>query len=126
VKLLLDEHISGKVAGRLRGLGHDVVAVADLWKMRSRRDADVFESAQREGRAVVTYDREDFEQLVRRCIRANRPHHGLVIVLSARIHSGEFARLTAALAALLDGPDLGPSFVVWLQPADARDLPSSP
>jgi predicted nuclease of predicted toxin-antitoxin system len=118
VKLLLDEHISGKVAGRLRDLGHDVVAVADLWKMRGRRDADVFGLAQREGRAVVTYDREDFERLVRRYIRANRPHHGLVIVLSARIPSGEFARLTAALAALLDGPDLGPSFVVWLQPVD--------
>jgi hypothetical protein len=41
-----------------------------------------------------------------------------VIVLSARIPSSEFARLTAALAALLDGPDLGPSFVIWLQPVN--------
>jgi uncharacterized protein with PIN domain len=119
VKLLLDEHISGKVAERLRGLGYDVTAVVIDPDSRSIADVDVFELAQREGRAVVTYDREDFERLVRRYVRTNRLHHGLVIVLSARIPSGEFARLTAALAALLDGPDLGPSFVVWLQPADA-------
>jgi uncharacterized protein with PIN domain len=117
VKLLLDEQISGKVAIRLRGLGHDVVAVAELQKMRSRPDVDVFELAQREGRAVVTYDREDFEGLIRGYADARLLHHGLVIVLSAVISSDEFARLTAALAALLDGPDLGSSFVIWLKPA---------
>jgi predicted nuclease of predicted toxin-antitoxin system len=118
VKLLLDEHISGRVAVRLRDLGHDVVAVADSRKMRSRSDADVFELAQRERRAVVTYDRDDFEAIIRRYARGNRLHHGLVIVLSARLPSSEFARLSAALAALLEGPDLGPSFVVWLEPLE--------
>lgn len=119
MKLLLDEHISGKVAERLRGLGHDVTAVVADPDSRSIADIDVSELAQREGRAVVTYDREDFERLVRRYVRANRLHHGLVIVLSARIPGGEFAGLTAGLAALLDGPDLGPSFVIWLKPADS-------
>jgi predicted nuclease of predicted toxin-antitoxin system len=118
VKLLLDEHISGKVAERLRDRGHDVVGVADLRRMRSRSDADVFDLAQREGRALVTYDREDFEGISRRHGQANRLHHGLVIVLSARIASDEFTRLTNALSALVEGPDLGRSFVVWLKPAD--------
>lgn len=119
MKLLLDEHISGKVAERLRGLGYDVTAVVIDPDSRSIADIDVFELAQREGRAVVRYDREDFEGVIRRYARANRLHHGLVIVHPVRLPNGEFARLTAALAAFLDGPDLGSSFVIWLKPADS-------
>jgi predicted nuclease of predicted toxin-antitoxin system len=115
VKLLLDEQISGKVAGRLRDLGYDVVAVAEVRTMRSRRDVHVFELAQREGRAVVTFDCRDFEGLVRRYVSLKRPHSGLVLVHSNTIRNDEFARLSRALAALLDGPDLGPSFVIWLK-----------
>jgi predicted nuclease of predicted toxin-antitoxin system len=115
VKLLLDEQISGKVAARLRGLGHDVVAVAADPNCLGLADIDVLELAQREGRAVVTYDCRDFERLIRRHTDTNRLHYGLVLVHSNRIRGDEPSRLTAALAALLDGPDLGPSFVVWLK-----------
>lgn len=44
MKLLLDEQISGKVAERLRGRGHDVVAVTDEPDLRGMRDPDLFES----------------------------------------------------------------------------------
>jgi hypothetical protein len=118
VKLLLDEHISGRVARRLRDLGHDVVAVAELPTMHGRRDAAVFEWAQGEGRAVVTYDRGDFEEVIRRYTQTGRLHHGLVVVHPIRIPSNSFSRLAAALAAFLDGPDLGLSFVIWLKAAD--------
>jgi predicted nuclease of predicted toxin-antitoxin system len=74
VKLLLDAHISGTVASRLRKLGYDVIAVTADPALRSLRDADVFEIAQREGRAIVTYDRDDFEALIRAYARAGRPH----------------------------------------------------
>jgi predicted nuclease of predicted toxin-antitoxin system len=120
VKLLLDEHISGKVAERLRGLDLDVAAVTDDPDSRSIADIDVFELAQRERRAVVTYDRGDFEGLIREYAAAGRLHHGLVIVPSSVIPNGEISRLAAALGALLEGPDLGPSFVIWLKPADRR------
>jgi predicted nuclease of predicted toxin-antitoxin system len=92
--------------------------VSELPAMHSRSDAEVFDLAQRSGRAVVTYDRGDFERLIRGCTRENRSHRGLVVVHPARLPNGDLSRLTAALAAFLDGPDLGPSFVVWLKPAD--------
>jgi hypothetical protein len=116
VKLLLDEHFSDEIAKRLRSLGHDVIAVTAAETQRGIADLEVFEMAQRQGRAVVTRDREDFEGLVRAWAWANRSHHGLVIVDSRRLPGRESGRQVAALSALIDGPDLGPSFVVWLKP----------
>jgi predicted nuclease of predicted toxin-antitoxin system len=118
VKLLLDEQISGKVADLLRRGGHDAIAVAEDERLRGRSDAGVFEFAQRQGRVVVTYDREDFELLAREHDGYAGAHHGLVIVRSSRFPENDFPRLAKALGALLEGPEFGRSFLVWLQPAD--------
>jgi Domain of unknown function (DUF5615) len=118
VKLLLDEQISGKVANRLRGLGHDAIAVTDEPNLRGMRDPRLFEYAQDQGRAIVTYDRSDFEGIMREYAGLGRSHHGLVIVAPMRFHGSEFSRLTAALAALLERRDPGGSFVIWLQDVD--------
>ena len=115
MKLLLDEQISGKVAERLRGRGHDVVATTDDPSLRGLSDPDLFEMAQEQGRALVTYNRVDFEPIVRVYAEMNREHHGLIIVHPTRFPSWEFSRLAAALEAPLQGPDLGKSFLVWLQ-----------
>jgi hypothetical protein len=115
VKLLLDEQISGKIADRLRDRGHDVTAATDDPGLRGLSDPDLFEVAQRQGRALVTYNRVDFEPITRDYAQASREHHGLVIVHPRRFPSSEFTRLTAALEGLLVEPDLGRSFLVWLQ-----------
>jgi hypothetical protein len=115
VKLLLDEQISGKVSERLRDRGHDVTAAADDPSLRGLGDPDLFEVAQRQGRALVTYNRVDFEPIIREFAATNREHSGLVIVHPLRFPSWEFARLVSALDAHLEGPDLGRSFLVWLQ-----------
>lgn len=115
MKLLLDEQISGQVAERLRERGHDVVAVTDERDLRGMLDPDLFETAQEQGRALVTYNRPDFEPIVRELARLNRPHRGLVIIHPVRFPSWEFARIAAALERLLAAPDPGESFVVWLQ-----------
>lgn len=115
MKLLLDEQISGKVAERLRRQGHDVVATTDEQTLRGLSDPDLFEVAQGQSRAVVTYNRADFEPIVREYAEVNREHHGLVIVHPARFPSWEFGRLTKALTKLLNGSSSGKSFVVWLQ-----------
>lgn len=117
MKLLLDEQISGKVADRLRGPGHDVIATTADPSLRELSDPDLFEVAQREGRALVTYNRPDFEAVIREYAATNREHHGLVIVHPTRFPSWEFARLADALEVLLLGPDPGRSFLVWLQGA---------
>ena len=115
MKLLLDEQISGKVAERLRNRGHDVSAATDDPTLRGLTDPDLFEVAQRQSRSVITYNRADFEPITREFAHLDREHCGLVIVHPSRFPSWEFARLAAALEGLLTGPDLGRSFLVWLQ-----------
>jgi hypothetical protein len=115
VKLLLDEQISGKVAARLDGRKHDVVAAADDPGLRGLSDPDLFDVAQQQGRALVTYNRADFEPIAREFAHMNREHCGLVFIHPMRFPSWEFARIAAALQILLEGPNLGRSFLVWLQ-----------
>lgn len=117
MKLVLDEQISGKVAERLRARGHDAIATTADPSLRGLSDPDLFEVAQRQGRALVTYNRPDFEAIVREYAETNREHHGLVIIHPTRFPSWELARLAAALENLLQGPDPGRSFLVWLQEA---------
>jgi uncharacterized protein YbjT (DUF2867 family) len=113
VKLLLDEQISGKVAERLRDRGYDVTAATDDPSLRGLSDPDLFEMAQQQDRVLVTYNRVDFEPIIREYAQANREHHGLVIVHPTRFPSSEFARLASAMERLLEGPSLGRSFLVW-------------
>jgi len=115
VKLLLDEQISGRVAVRLRDRGHDVTAATDDPSLRGLSDPDLFEAAQRQGRALATYNRVDFEPIVRQFLAESRDHHGLIIVHPTRFPSWEFARLTTAIEGLVTGSGLGASFLVWLQ-----------
>ena len=120
MKLLLDEQISGKVAERLRERGHDAIAVAADPAMRGFSDSDLFEAAQGQSRAVVTYNRADFEAIVREYAAANREHHGLVIVHPVRFPSQGLSRLAKALAALADTFPPGRSFITWLQEPSSR------
>jgi len=115
VRLLLDEQISGKVAERLRDRGHDVTAATNDPSLRGLGDPDLFEVAQQQGRALVTYNRVDFEPNVREYAQMNREHYGLVIVHPTRFPSWEFARLAAAIEGLMKGPKLGMGFLIWLQ-----------
>ena len=84
MKLLLDEQISGKVAKLLQDCGHDAIATTADPSLRGLSDPDLFEVAQQQGRAVVTYNRPDFEAILREYVETNRKHHGLVIVHPTR------------------------------------------
>lgn len=119
MKLLLDEQISGEVAERLRDRGHDITAATDDPSLRGLSDPDLFEVPQQQGRALVTYNRVDFEPIIREYAQMDREHHGLVIVHPMRFQSWEFARMADALEGLLDGPELGRGFLIWLQGSDA-------
>lgn len=120
MKLLLDEQISGKVAERLRDRGHDVTAATDDPSLRGLSDPDLFEVAQEQGRALVTYNRVDFEPIIREYAHTDCEHHGLVIVHPTRFPSWEFARLSAAIESLLTGPCLGRAFLIWLREPDCQ------
>lgn len=115
MRLLLDEQISGKVAERLREQGHDVLATTADPNLRGLSDPDLFEVAQEQGRTLVTYNRADFEAIVREFAAIGREHNGLVIVHPRRLQSREFSRLCKALAGLIESLPAGKSFVTWLQ-----------
>lgn len=115
MKLLLDEQISGRVAAPLREAGHDVVAASEEIGLRGLDDPDLFAVAQRDGRAVVTFNVSDFAAIAGEFAERGQDHHGLVFVNRRRFPGRAFGRLAAALAALLEDPPPGGSFVVWLQ-----------
>jgi predicted nuclease of predicted toxin-antitoxin system len=60
MRVLLDENTSGSVIQALRARGHDVVSVKE--SMRGQPDSAVLDRARREGRLLVTHDK-DFGEL---------------------------------------------------------------
>lgn len=117
MKLLLDEMLSARIAEQLRDRGHDVRAVDESPELRGLSDPGVFAHAQREGCAIVTYNRDDFLALDREYASLGREHHGIVILHPRRFPQGEqsIGRLVASLSSFADGEPPYPSFVHWLQ-----------
>lgn len=117
MKLLLDEMLSPALAEQLRALGCDVDAVVERAELRGLADLQQFEHAQDEGRAFVTYDREDLLAVDRWFRQAGREHHGLVILNARRFPPGPVSAgaLVRSLGAFAGGETLYPGFVHWLQ-----------
>jgi predicted nuclease of predicted toxin-antitoxin system len=78
VRLLLDEMVPRAVAEQLRSRGVEAVALTEC-ALQGVPDAELFERAQRDGRAVVTYDR-DHLALDHQWRAAGRTHHGVVLL----------------------------------------------
>jgi len=116
VKLLLDEMLPAVIAHQLRSRGHDVVAVAEHPELRGLADPDLFAHAQKQVRAIVTYNRDDFLALDRSCRAQGRAHHGIVILNPNRFPQGPptTGPLIAALDALATTDPPYPSFIHWL------------
>ncbi len=117
MKLLLDEMLSAVIAEQLRIRHHDVAAVDERSDLRGLADVEVFERAQLEERAIVTYDRDDFLVLDRRHRNVGRHHHGIVIITPRRFPQGAGAtgNLVTALDALLAAGPPYSGFVHWLE-----------
>jgi len=117
VKLLLDEMLSALIAEQLRSRGQDVAAVIGLPELRGLADIELFDYAQTDERAIVTYNRDDFLTLDCRYRNRGLDHHGVVIIGQRRFPQGTgvTGQLVAALAALLASGPPYPGFVHWLQ-----------
>jgi hypothetical protein len=115
VKLQLDEHLSPRIAERLRTAGHDAVAVAERDDLRGRPDEEVWEAAVADGRALVTGDLADFIAFA-----AGSPGVLPLILVSRRRFPRSvegIGRVVAALEALLAStPSTAP--IHWLEPPD--------
>ncbi len=117
MKLLLDEMLSAVIAERLRGRGYDVSAVQDRSELRGLADPDLFEHAQHEQRAIVTYNRDDFLALDREYRARGRAHHGVIVLNPGRFpqSAATTGHLITALESLLGTGSPYPAFVHWLQ-----------
>jgi hypothetical protein len=117
VRILLDEMLPATIAEQLRRRGHDVEAVSERPELRGLPDPELFDHAAREGRAVVTYNRDDYLELDRRYRSAGRAHSGVVILNPRRFPHGvaTISVLVASLETLIDQGAPYPGFVHWLQ-----------
>ncbi len=105
MKLLLDEDLSPKIAGFLRGKGIDAVSIHETGRT-GLSDKSQLEYAASEGRCFVTRNRDDYIILTRQFFGSNKPHKG-VLVLSSSHRFNDFtgiAKAIAEYAACYEGP----------------------
>ena len=93
MKFLLDQNVDRRFAAYLRGLGHDVTIISVDYPP-GLPDQDVLAIAHREGRIVLTNDR-DFGELV---FRQHAPHAGVIYF---RLYTPDFAGKRDRLATVL-------------------------
>jgi hypothetical protein len=115
MKLLLDEHLSPRVAGALRAKGYDLTCALECG-LGGAADRVVWERAIAEGRVVVSYNTRDFLPLFSALFQDGVHHPGLVVVSPATIAHHDFGGQLRALECLLArGEDLADQ-VVFLAP----------
>ena len=95
MRFYLDENLSDEIAAIARALGLDVVSSHEL-RHDELADEDQLSLAARDGRCLVTVDR-DFIRLTSNFFAQQRPHAGVLIVPSTW-RTADFARIARALA----------------------------
>lgn len=93
MKFLLDQNADRRIADYLRGESHDVTVVSIDYPA-GIFDYEVLETAHREGRIVITNDR-DFGGLI---VRHGFPHAGVIYL---RLYTPDVARKRDRLASVL-------------------------
>ena len=115
-RLLLDEHISPKVAMLARKSGVDTLAIAaSPWA--GMKDPEVLALATGEGRILVTYNIQHFAPLLADALAAGAVPPGVVYVDDKTVSPRDYAGLARALKELSDRVDRGevnPSTGVFL------------
>jgi predicted nuclease of predicted toxin-antitoxin system len=104
-RLLADENVAGAVVAALRHDGHDVAWIHE--DAPGSPDPDVLERAQREGRVVVTFDKDFGELAFRRGLAASVG----VVLFRITLTSPEHA-VQAAVAAFTSRADWTGQFAV--------------
>jgi predicted nuclease of predicted toxin-antitoxin system len=105
VRLLLDHHISRRVAEALRARGYDVITAEDIGAQEAD-DRPLWELAIDLGRVVVTYNVSDFAPIYQQLWNEARSHPGLILVHPRTIAQGDIGSQVRALERCLNGPDL--------------------
>jgi predicted nuclease of predicted toxin-antitoxin system len=115
MRFLLDENVSRLVAERLRAGGFDVVSISEA--KPGAQDSDVIERAEREGRILITEDRDFGELVVRQRLRIQ----GIILLELDRLTNSAEAELVAETIAVHE-TKLSGNLVV-IEPARVRVRP---
>lgn len=124
MRLLLDEHVTSRIATELRRQGHDVVAVLERPDLQRATDEMLWAAARAEGRGIVTRDIGDFIRLALQDAAIGKRHPALVLIHRRRFSrgGGDVGRLVTELWSLLaanPADDALTGRIVWLG-ADAE------
>lgn len=116
-RLVLDEMFSPTIAGALRDLGHDVVAVAERGELRAMDDEEVFSWAISQGRWLVTENVKDFRPILQRALQAGTVTTGIVYTSNRsfpRSRKNPGPLIQALHAWILNEPPEAPLTEDWL------------
>ncbi len=118
LRLLLDEHVSPKVADLLLKDGIDTVAVVAT-PLAQSDDLTLLRAAVLDGRIFVTYDHSDFAEHLAALAKEGSAVPGVVFV-PATIRTSDFSGLAGALARLsrrIEAGEVDPSGGIFLERA---------
>lgn len=80
IRLLLDEDVHPQAAPALRRRGFDVVSVHEIGRAGQRiSDDEQLAFAVGQGRAIFSYNEEDFIKLHRAWLKAGKSHRGIIV-----------------------------------------------
>jgi predicted nuclease of predicted toxin-antitoxin system len=101
--LVLNSHISVRVAEALRERGFDVVALPEWHNGRYLHagDEDILRAAHEERRVLVSYDLATVPDIADNLLRAGLEHSGVIHISSKTIASHDVGGLIRALDRLL-------------------------
>lgn len=103
IKLYLDEHIWSGLAIELRQRGYDAITVYEAGKVEAS-DEEQLTYASANGRAILTFNKQDFIPLAAKWFHEGKSHAGIVV--SQQIGQGELLRRTEKLLASLTAEEI--------------------
>ena len=105
LKLLLDEHISPRVATglrrRYRWLTVEFIAEWENGRFLGQDDSACLEHAEERGLSLVTYDHRTIPPLLKNCAEAGRKHGGVIFVDEKTISPSDIGGQVRALSKLV-------------------------
>ncbi len=105
LKLLLDEHVSPRVAEGLRRrhrlLTVHVVTEWENGRLLGQDDSVCLEHAEKQGLTLVTYDRRTIPPLLKDWAEAGRTHGGVIFIDEKTISPADIGRQVLALSRLI-------------------------
>jgi uncharacterized protein with PIN domain len=94
VPIFADEDVSVVAAAILHARGFNVVTARDAGRL-GHSDRDQITFATREGRVLLTHNRDDFERLHREHLEAGQAHAGIIV--ARRRHATDLAARVGTL-----------------------------